>query len=187
MSNIFYLMSFSYVTNEGKNPSMQQVFSESGKQAFHLGGLDGKATSIVPILGKIMNFLNIALIGMFLLGLYYLVFSNLGNNGNARWRGANTLISTYSVFIFFHIFMVMLVSYANITGGQKFAFFLMLLGEMVFMVASLVLYAYGVIHRQIYIMTGQPEQERLSDRDFTSLKTTIIGATFCVLLGVFFR
>ncbi|MBD5316879.1 MAG: hypothetical protein HDS11_04340 [Bacteroides sp.] len=168
------------IFSEQSNPSMNHVFSEKGSQAFHFTGIN------LNFLGGVMRFADISLIIMALVGIMFLIFSNVGNSGDAKWRGANLLILPYALCVFLHLFVTILASYSNLSGGRTHAFLMMILGETILIAGSILLYFYGVIFREISMMSGEPNLKRRSETAFNSMQYVLIGASVLIMGGSFF-
>ena len=180
MRGLIFLTDMQDILSDQGNSSMNHVFSEKGSQAFHFTGIN------LDIFRVIMRFADVTLIIMALIGIMFLIFSNVGNSGDARWRGAHALIGAYVTCVFLHLFVTVLASYASLSGGRASAFLMMILGETILIAGSILLYFYGVIFMEISMMSGEPKLKRRSDTAFNSMQYVLLGASFLIIGGTFF-
>lgn len=179
------LTNMSDILSDQNNSKMNSIFDESGKQAFSFIGFDGRHSSIIPFLQKLVRLLDIGLVILFIFGLLYMIYSNLGDSGDAKWRGASLILYSYIAMLVFHIFLTALCSYSGLSGGKIRAFLFLALSEAVLMAGSIILYLYGAIYKQIYMMTGRESYSRKATRSFKTMTYAILGSGIAAVFGVF--
>lgn len=177
---VLFLTNMQDIFSEQSNPSMNHVFSEKGSQAFHFTGIN------LEVFRFVMHLADVILIIMSLIGIMYLIFSNVGNSGNAKWKGANALIVAYAASVFIHLFVTVLASYSSLSGGRAWAFLMMILGEIILIAGSILLYFFGVIFKEIAMMSGEQTCIRRSETAFNSMQYVLIGASVLIIGGCFF-
>lgn len=158
--------------------ALNNIFSEKGSNLFHMTPIGGFGS----IIGSIVKFGDVFMILLLLIGMLYFIYSNIGNSGETRKKGSDAIVGIYSSLMFLHLLVTCLESYSNITGGKLTAFFVMLLGQLVAMSGSIVLYAFATVYLQMYTMTGQESYKRQSKTAYSSMIWVMAGSCVAVVI-----
>lgn len=164
-----------YVKDQN-NSQLNNYFSEKGSNGFHI--LD---TGFSQVWGGLIRIGDVILVLMLLIGMGYMIYSNIGNSGEARRKGVGVLVSIYGFLMFIHLFVTAKASSPNLSGGRLTAFAVMLIGQFVSMSGSIILYAFGTVYLQVYTMTGQETYKRKARTAYTTMLWVIVGSGLAVL------
>lgn len=170
---------------QDRNSTFNSIFNEKSQSNLNLDkilGFGGDAT-LLNLLRYLIKMFDVLAILVFFIGMIYLIWSNLGNSSEAKWKGANTLVNVYAMIIFVHMLMTMFCSHSNLSGGRLTAFLAMFFGEITLMGGSIALFALGAVFKEIYIMTGQENYKRRSMTAFNSMTWILAGSGIAVLIA----
>lgn len=164
-----------YVKDQN-NPQLNNLFSEKGSNAFHIFN-----SGFAQIWGGLLKIGDVILVLMLLIGMGYMIYSNIGNSGETRKKGVGVLVGIYGFIMFLHLFLTAIVSAPNLSGGRLAAFSAMLIGQLVSMSGSIVLYAFGSVYLEMFTMTGQESYKRRARTAYTTMLWVIVGSGLAVL------
>lgn len=158
------------------NPELNNIFSEKGSNGFHILN-----SGFSQIWGGLLRIGDVILVLILLVGMGYMIYSNIGNSGAIRKKGVGVLVGIYGFVMFLHLFVTALASAPNLSGGRLAAFAAMLIGQLVSMTGSILLYTYGTIYLEVYTMTGQEGYKRRARTCYTTMLWIILGSGLAVL------
>ncbi len=181
------LMSMNDVFDEStnKNPSMQNILSEKGGNAFHFVNLPGLgAGNSLSFLGHAVKYFDIFAALMLFIGIAYMIYSNIGSNGETQWRGAHMLIGMYLFVIFLHIVVTLFVSYSNLAGGKIMGFFALLAGQLVVFSGTILSFALGFVYQHVHLILNDNRYDIKSKKAFSMVNWALFGGLFIsIFLG----
>lgn len=167
-----------------KDPNFNNIFSEKGSNAFHFVNFtNGSSDSFIQFISFLVKSFYVIMIGLFFWGMLLLIWSKLGNSGETKKKGVDTVLSVYVLIMLVTVGLIAFCSMSHLAYGQAKAFAAMLLGEVVFMAGSIVLYAYATFDKMLYLMTGEEKKKRDSVSTFNHMAWVAAGSGLIALLA----
>lgn len=179
--NNLLLLAEDNIFQDKTNPQINSLFNESGKNSFRMANLPG-GMGVGNIIGSLIKFGDICMILLLLVGMLYFIFSNIGNSGETRKKGADAIYWTYIFLMFIHLLVVCMYSPTMLSSGKITAFMIMFVGQIITMPGSIILYAFASVYLQIYTMTGQEGYKRQARTCYSSMIWTMVGSCAAVLV-----
>lgn len=141
---------------------------------------------LIRMLSSISRYTDWICLILILIGLGIVVSSYYGNNGKWRNSGYRMIWSGYATVIIIHTIIIAGPSVGNLGNMKLLIFFFMLLGQLLFYVATSSLYLIGSQQLEIYEMSNQPSNERNATSMYNFMMVTMIaGAVAYMIAGLF--
>lgn len=180
MNNFIFLAEDS-IFKDQSNPQINSLFNENGSNSFRMANLPGEM-GVGNIIGSLIKFGDVCMILLLLVGMLYFIFSNIGNSGETRKKGADAIYWTYIFLMFIHLLVICIYSPTALSSGKITAFLIMLVGQVITMPGSIILYSFASVYLQIYTMTGQEGYKRQARTCYNSMIWTMVGSCMAVLI-----
>lgn len=170
LANFLFLVESDFISDQSSS-KMMNVFSEKGDQAFHIVGPD--MANIVSFLVKAGD---IVMLILLLVGMLFSIYSNVGNSGEMRAKGSNSIMGLYAGMLGLNILVILLFSSSVLKTGQLKTALIMLLFQFISFSGSILLFIYGTFYLEMYTIAGQPEYKRQSKTAYNYLFWLIAGS-----------
>lgn len=120
-----------------------------------------------------------------LVGFGIVLSSFLGNNGKWRKSGYGMIVGGYSWILVVHILIVAGPAFGNLGKQKVLIFLMMLLGQVLFYVASSTLFTIGSQNMETFEMSSQPTLERSAQQEYNFMMITMaVGAVVYFIAGL---
>lgn len=176
ITNFLFLVEKDFITDQS-NSKLNHVFDETGDQAFHIVG-----PQMANVVGLIVKAGDIIMLLLLLGGMLFSVYSNVGNSGEMRAKGSNSIMGLYAGILILNVFTIVLFFSSGLKPGQLKTFFAMLLFQLICFTSSILLYIYGTFYLQMYTIAGQPSFKRQSKTAYSSMAWVMVGSGIATII-----